>query len=667
VTLTEDPPDSGMFAGDIALGTDLSVAHGDTLTITYDDADTGNGQGAVVTATADLDCEPPVVSNIAISDVAHDSARVCWSTNKVTTGVVEYGDGTPLDGQVGSDTPGTDHCVTLSGLDQCTQYSIQVSATDEMGHVTVDDNNGNYHIMATPHSGRRAVFAEYLDSDPGWTTSGDWVFGEPRGLGGSDSSDPTSGFTGNNVYGNDLTSNGLYPNNVSNYDLTTPVIDLSSVSAPVELTFQRWLNVERSRYDQARVQAWDGDSWDTLYQNPDSTMKNEAWVAVSLDLSEYAGRDDLRIRWTLDTDESVQYSGWNIDDVVIMGTVPNPSCVNQEPVANAGADLEVDEGRTATLDGSASSDPDFDTLTYQWIQTGGEAVELDDPTAARPSFRAPQVVGDAVLTFELVVSDGEIDSDPDEVVVAVKDTGNWDFVQTATDTPISIPDNNSTGITSEIYSDVDGYVTELEVDVNITHTYQGDLRVRLMAPDGSYVYLHDRTGGTANDIHQTYAVTDLFAEVCGGTWTLRVSDHEGKDVGTLDSWTLRFNREVEPPRLWDIEESASGLPVTIPDNNSGGVSSTIYVADAAEVMAVEVYVDIDHTYEGDLRVKVQCPDGTQVTLHDRSGGSADDVRGTWSVNACNGQPANGNWRLLVSDHAARDVGTIDEWILRVRL
>ncbi|HEX6681384.1 MAG TPA: proprotein convertase P-domain-containing protein, partial [Candidatus Limnocylindrales bacterium] len=75
------------------------------------------------------------------------------------------------------------------------------------------------------------------------------------------------------------------------------------------------------------------------------------------------------------------------------------------------------------------------------------------------------------------------------------------------------------------------------VEVHIVHTYIGDLVVTLVAPDGSTYILHNRAGGSADNINQTYTV-NLSAEVRNGTWTLRVQDAATIDVGRIDSWTL---------------------------------------------------------------------------------------------------------------------------------
>ncbi|MET9638663.1 S8 family serine peptidase [Streptomyces virginiae] len=79
----------------------------------------------------------------------------------------------------------------------------------------------------------------------------------------------------------------------------------------------------------------------------------------------------------------------------------------------------------------------------------------------------------------------------------------------------------------------------LKVGVNIAHTYIGDLKVDLIAPDGSVYTVHNRSGGGTDNINQVYTV-NASSEVAGGTWKLRVNDNAGGDTGKIDSWNLTF-------------------------------------------------------------------------------------------------------------------------------
>ncbi|HYE87786.1 MAG TPA: proprotein convertase P-domain-containing protein [Vicinamibacterales bacterium] len=79
----------------------------------------------------------------------------------------------------------------------------------------------------------------------------------------------------------------------------------------------------------------------------------------------------------------------------------------------------------------------------------------------------------------------------------------------------------------------------LKVNVRIIHTYIGDLKVDLIAPDGSVYNLHNRTGSGTDNIITTYTV-NASSELANGTWKLRVNDNAGGDTGYIDSWSLQF-------------------------------------------------------------------------------------------------------------------------------
>ncbi|MEU9300520.1 S8 family peptidase [Streptomyces sp. NPDC048269] len=79
----------------------------------------------------------------------------------------------------------------------------------------------------------------------------------------------------------------------------------------------------------------------------------------------------------------------------------------------------------------------------------------------------------------------------------------------------------------------------LYVPVDIKHTYIGDLKVDLIAPDGTVYTLHNRAGGSTDNINQTYTV-NASSEVANGVWKLRVNDNANIDTGKIDSWALQF-------------------------------------------------------------------------------------------------------------------------------
>jgi Zn-dependent metalloprotease len=108
-------------------------------------------------------------------------------------------------------------------------------------------------------------------------------------------------------------------------------------------------------------------------------------------------------------------------------------------------------------------------------------------------------------------------------------------------TDVSIPDNNATGVTSNIAvsgrSGNGGASTP--VAVNIVHPYIGDLIVDLVAPDGSVYNIHNRTGSSTDNINKTVNV-NLSGEALNGTWKLRAADRAAADTGYINSWSITF-------------------------------------------------------------------------------------------------------------------------------
>ena len=111
------------------------------------------------------------------------------------------------------------------------------------------------------------------------------------------------------------------------------------------------------------------------------------------------------------------------------------------------------------------------------------------------------------------------------------------FFQNLTDYTIS--DNTTTDSPITVSSQAGNAPSTLSVAVNIVHTYQGDLKVDLVAPDGSLYNIHNRTGAGTDNIIKTVTI-DASSEVANGVWKLRVNDNAAGDVGYINSWSMQF-------------------------------------------------------------------------------------------------------------------------------
>ncbi|MFE1249610.1 S8 family serine peptidase [Streptomyces sp. NPDC058741] len=111
----------------------------------------------------------------------------------------------------------------------------------------------------------------------------------------------------------------------------------------------------------------------------------------------------------------------------------------------------------------------------------------------------------------------------------------------ASTTAVSIPDNGSAVESPITVSGRSGSApSALQVGVDITHTYRGDLVIDLVAPDGSVYRLKSASSSdSADNVITTYTV-NASSETANGTWKLRVQDTASLDTGRINSWKLTF-------------------------------------------------------------------------------------------------------------------------------
>ena len=233
-------------------------------------------------------------------------------------------------------------------------------------------------------SGARQVLASFdLNTDPGWTTEGGWAFGPPGG-----GPDPSTAFTGTNIYGHVL--GGNYADNIGREILTSGAVDASGMVG-VEVSFQRWLGVETSVFDHAAFEVSnDGVHWATIWTNEPELLNESTWSEQTYDVALIADRQpSFFMRWIMgETDSSESFEGWNLDDIVVRG-VPAPPTIelSVEPGGLSWTELPgalVYDVVRGSLSALRTSGGDFQAATDDCLgnNIGGNSLAYaDDPAA----------------------------------------------------------------------------------------------------------------------------------------------------------------------------------------------------------------------------------------------------------------------------------------------
>ena len=156
--------------------------------------------------------------------------------------------------------------------------------------------------------------------------------------------------------------------------------------------------------------------WKQIAGTPAVTINgDDKPIATFTAPSDIASDTDLTFELTVTDDKNGKSTA--ISQVTVK-YVPPP---NQPPIVDAGPDQTVNAGDVVTLDGSGSSDPEGDQLSYSWTQTAGPSVSLDDANVPSLTFTAPSdVASDTDLAFELTVTDDKNGKSTGSTLVTLK-------------------------------------------------------------------------------------------------------------------------------------------------------------------------------------------------------------------------------------------------------
>ncbi len=229
------------------------------------------------------------------------------------------------------------------------------------------------------------------------------------------------------------------------------------------------------------------------------------------------------------------------------------SDLNTSPVANAGSDKTVNEGLTVVLNGTASSDPDGNSLTYSWLQTSGASVSLSDDNTALPSFLAPEVpVAGSTLAFSLTVNDGIGGSNSDIVIVTIQNVNKSPVANAGPDQTV---DERQT--------------------VNLNGVASSDPDLDIMT------YSWNQTAGPTVTLSEATTSMPFFAApqvtTDGTTFTFSLSVDDGKGGSSSDTVTITIQNIYQPPvaNAGSDQTANEGTMVTVDGSASTGNDASL--------------------------------------------------------------------------------------------
>lgn len=195
---------------------------------------------------------------------------------------------------------------------------------------------------------------------------------------------------------------------------------------------------------------------------------------------------------------------------------------------------------------------------------------------------------------------------------------------------IPIPDDSTTGATAPIAVNGSGTVTKLRVTVNITHPFDGDLSLRLFAPNGSSISLSAQNGDAGDNYTSTVFDDDAATPITAGTppftgtfkpeqplanlngapvngmWRLFVQDGGANDIGTLDSWQLEITPRIATCQVFPPVAVTGIAPTTGP--TAGGTA--VIITGVSFLSPATVTFGSDHV----PATAVQVPNTTTIAV-----------------------------------------------------
>jgi subtilisin-like proprotein convertase family protein len=225
-------------------------------------------------------------------------------------------------------------------------------------------------------------------------------------------------------------------------------------------------------------------------------------------------------------------------------------------------------------------------------------------------------------------------------------------------------DGSGEGITTTDIEGSSGYTNN-----DYTDDFGGTSSATPLASGVIALILEANANLTWRDVQHVLVHSSRQNDASDSSWNVNGAGHEvshkygfgavdaGRAVAVAENWT-------NAAAAINITTSTRTINTAIPDNTPQGLNDTVTINDGLQVEHVEVIVDIDHVYRGDLIITLTSPSGTQSTLAQKQSDSGNNYR-NWMFSTVHNwdESSVGNWTLSVEDDGNGDTGTWNDWEL----
>ncbi len=504
----------------------------DTVSVTSSAASVVAGASLTITASVNdsrfnQNNGTETVQNIASAVASID--KLSWQSGVTTIAM------SAVDGAFNASSESVRATISTTGL-SAGQHRVFVQATDAAGKlgtpnavlftVTTGSNQAPVANFSFVGNGLSVNFSDGSSDSDGSIASRSWNFGDSTT---STSTNPSKTYSAAGSYSVVLTvtDNGGLTNSitrsvtVSTAANVAPVANYSFSTSGLTATF-----TDSSTDSDGSIasRSWNfGDSTTSTVTNPSKTYSAAGTFNVVLTVTDNGGVTNSITRAV-----TVSTSGTELSNGVAKTglSAATGTSLNFTLVVPSGASglKFVTTGGTGDSDmyvkfGSAPTDTVYDCRPF----LGGNAETCNIASAQAGTYHVRVKSYAAFAGLSLTGSYSTV-----VVGTLFQNTTDFAIADNATvDSPITV-------------SGVSGNApAALSVAVNIVHTYQGDLKVDLVAPDGTLYNIHNRTGAGTDNVIKTVSI-NASSEIANGIWKLRANDNASGDTGYINSWSMQF-------------------------------------------------------------------------------------------------------------------------------